>query len=56
MRFIKLYPLPVLVGGGLVGGLAVRFVFGAPQLGRWVFLATLVAGGGNRAGAQRSAP
>ena len=45
-RMLKLYPLPVLVGAGLVTGLAARFVVGAPQVGQGFFLATLVAGGG----------
>jgi len=36
----------VVVGGGLVVGLAARFVFGLPEAARWIFLATLVAGGG----------
>jgi len=45
-RMLKLYPLPVLVGAGLVTGLAARLVVGAPQVGQWIFLATLVAGGG----------
>ena len=46
MRFVKLYPLPLVVGGGLVIGLAARFVFGAPDVGEWVFLVALLAGGG----------
>jgi len=45
-RFIRSYSLPVIVGGGLVIGLAARFVFAAPEVGQWVFLAALVAGGG----------
>ncbi len=40
------YSLPVIVGGGLVIGLAARFVFAAPDVGQWVFLAALLAGGG----------
>ena len=46
MRWLKAYPLPLAVGGGLLAGLAARFVFGAPGAARVVFLATLVAGGG----------
>src|SRR5205807_9202554 len=46
MRFLKTYPLPVIVGAGLVIGLAARFLFAAPQVGQWVFLAALLAGGG----------
>jgi heavy metal translocating P-type ATPase len=34
------------VGGGLLAGLAARFVFAAADVGEWVFLAALVAGGG----------
>jgi len=45
-RPLRVYPLPVLVGGGLVTGLAARFSFGSPQVGQWIFLVTLVAGGG----------
>ncbi len=40
------YLLPVMVGGGLVVGLAARFVFGAPDVAQWVFLGALLAGGG----------
>ena len=40
------YLLPVMVGGGLVIGLAARRVFAAPDVGRWVFLGALLAGGG----------
>src|SRR5436309_13754057 len=40
------YLLPVMVGGGLVIGLAARFVFAAPDVGQWVFLGALLAGGG----------
>ncbi len=43
---VRRYPLPVMVGGGLVIGLAARFVFAAPDLGQWVFLAALLTGGG----------
>jgi len=46
MRFIKQYPLPLIVGGGLVAGLAARFLFGSPQVGQGIFLAALIAGGG----------
>src|SRR6266516_6283385 len=46
MRFVKLYPLPAIVGAGLVIGLAARFVFAAPDVGEWVFLGALLAGGG----------
>ena len=31
---------------GLAGGLAARFLFGAPVVGQWIFLAALAAGGG----------
>src|SRR5881397_2865230 len=40
------YLLPVMVGGGLVIGLAARFVFAAPAVGQWVFLGALLMGGG----------
>ncbi len=40
------YSLPVIVGGGLVIGLAARFVFAAPDVGELVFLGALLAGGG----------
>ncbi len=46
MRFIRQYPLPAIVGAGLVAGLATHLVFRAPEPARWIFLATLVAGGG----------
>ena len=46
LRFIKLYPLPAIVGGGLALGLAARLLVGAPGVARWIFLATLVIGGG----------
>ncbi len=46
VRFIRQYPLPAIVGGGLVAGLAAHFAFRAPEVARWIFLATLVAGGG----------
>lgn len=39
------YPLPLIAGGGLIGGLAARSLFGAPAVGQWVFLAALGAGG-----------
>src|SRR5581483_346601 len=42
MRWLKAYPLPLAVGGGLLAGLAARFVFGAPGAARVVFLAPLV--------------
>jgi heavy metal translocating P-type ATPase len=45
-RWLEAYPLPLVVGGGLLAGLAARFVFGAPGAARVVFLATLVVGGG----------
>ncbi|HXL34878.1 MAG TPA: HAD-IC family P-type ATPase, partial [Gemmatimonadales bacterium] len=45
-RKLVSYPLPVIVGGGLVIGLAARFVFGAPDVGQWLFLGALLAGGG----------
>ena len=46
MRFVQSYPLPVLVGAGLVIGLAARFVFAAREVGDGMFLAALVVGGG----------
>ncbi|HEU5260586.1 MAG TPA: heavy metal translocating P-type ATPase [Gemmatimonadales bacterium] len=46
MRLIKQYPLPVIVGGGLVAGLAARLLFGSPQVAQGIFLAALIAGGG----------
>jgi heavy metal translocating P-type ATPase len=45
-RFLRLYPLPVLVGAGLVAGVAAHVAFAAPDLARGIFLATLLAGGG----------
>ncbi len=45
-RLIGRYPLPLIAAVGLVGGLAARFLFGAPAVGQWVFLAALAAGGG----------
>jgi heavy metal translocating P-type ATPase len=45
LRLVRLYPLPLLVGGGLVAGLAARFVMGAPTTANGIFLATLIAGG-----------
>ena len=45
-RLIRRYPLPLIAAVGLVGGLAARFLFGAPAVGQWVFLAALAAGGG----------
>src|SRR5437773_12323084 len=38
--------IPLIVAAGLVAGLVARFVFAAPDVGQWVFLAALVAGGG----------
>ena len=46
LRFVKLYPLPAIVGGGLVAGLAAHFVLWTPGVARWIFLATLLTGGG----------
>ncbi|HEV2751731.1 MAG TPA: heavy metal translocating P-type ATPase [Gemmatimonadales bacterium] len=46
VRVVKSYPLPAIVGVGLVAGLTVQFVFRAPELARWVFLGTLLTGGG----------
>jgi heavy metal translocating P-type ATPase len=46
MRFVKSYPLPTIVGAGLLIGLAARFLFVAPDVAQWVFLAALLAGGG----------
>ncbi len=45
-RLAKLYPLPAIVGGGLVAGLAAHLVFRAPGVAHWIFLATLLTGGG----------
>ncbi len=45
MGFMRQYPLPVLVGGGLLAGLAARLLFGAPVVAQRLFLATLLAGG-----------
>lgn len=45
-RLVKSYPLPALVGGGLVLGLAAQFVFRASGVAGWIFLGTLLAGGG----------
>ncbi len=42
----KAYALPVLVGVGLVVGLGARFAFGSPPAAQWIFLVTLVLGGG----------
>ncbi len=43
---LKAYPLPVIAGGGLLAGLAARWLFGAPEVSRGIFLATLIVGGG----------
>src|SRR5207245_8205943 len=47
-RFIKAYPLPIIVGGGLALGLATHAVFpgGGTAAGRWILLGTVLAGGG----------
>ncbi len=42
----KAYALPVLVGVGLLVGLGARFAFGSPPAAQWIFLVTLVLGGG----------
>jgi heavy metal translocating P-type ATPase len=46
VRFVKLYPLPAIVGAGLVAGLAAQFAFGSAGAARGIFLATLLVGGG----------
>ena len=46
LQFLKSYPLPAIVGGGLVAGLLARFPFQAPGVAGWIFLGTLLAGGG----------
>jgi heavy metal translocating P-type ATPase len=46
LRHVRRYPLPVIAAVGLLTGLAAGAVGGAPQVGRWIFLATLVVGGG----------
>jgi len=45
-RFIRSYPLPTIVGSGLVAGLAAQVALRAPGLAQWIFLATLATGGG----------
>jgi heavy metal translocating P-type ATPase len=45
LRFIRRYPLPAIVGAGLVGGLVARFAFRAPAVASWIFLAALLMGG-----------
>jgi heavy metal translocating P-type ATPase len=45
-RRILRYPLPLIAGVGLTGGLAARFLFGTPTVGQWIFLAALAVGGG----------
>ena len=45
LRFVRLYPLPVLVGVGLVGGLVAYVAFPSSAAARWIFLATLLIGG-----------
>jgi heavy metal translocating P-type ATPase len=45
LRFVRLYPLPVLVGGGLVSGLVAHVAFPSSAAARWIFLATLLIGG-----------
>lgn len=44
-RLIRQYPLPAIAGGGLLTGLFAQFLFQAPELARWIFLATLVVCG-----------
>jgi heavy metal translocating P-type ATPase len=44
LQLVRRYPLPVLVGGGLVVGLVTRVVVGA-SAANWIFLGTLVGGG-----------
>jgi len=44
-RLIRQYPLPLIAGGGLIGGLVARFLFGAPAVAQWIFLSALAAGG-----------
>ncbi|HXI65922.1 MAG TPA: heavy metal translocating P-type ATPase [Gemmatimonadales bacterium] len=46
LRFVRLYPLPVLVGAGLVSGLVAQVAFPSSAAARWIFLATLLIGGG----------
>ncbi len=46
LRFVKLYPLPAIVGGGLVAGVVAHLVFRTPGVAQWIFLATLLTGGG----------
>jgi heavy metal translocating P-type ATPase len=45
LRLIRLYPLPVTVGAGLLVGAVAHLLFEAPGFARWVFLATLLLGG-----------
>jgi heavy metal translocating P-type ATPase len=45
-RLILRYPLPLIAGVGLIGGLVARFLFGAPAVGQWIFVVALAAGGG----------
>src|SRR5437879_9630930 len=45
LRFVRLYPLPVLVGAGLVSGLVAQVAFPSSAAALWIFLATLLIGG-----------
>ena len=45
MRFVRLYPLPLIAAAGLAGGLGARYGFGAKTVAQEIFLATLLAGG-----------
>jgi heavy metal translocating P-type ATPase len=45
-RPLRLYALPIVAAAGLLAGLTARFLFGGAAVGRWLFLATLVMGGG----------
>jgi heavy metal translocating P-type ATPase len=45
-QVLKSYPLPVIVGAGLVAGLTAHFAFRADDVAEWIFLATLLVGGG----------
>ena len=45
LRLIRQYPLPAIAGAGLLVGLSAQFLFHAPELARWIFLAALVVTG-----------
>jgi heavy metal translocating P-type ATPase len=44
-RPLRFYALPIVAAGGLLAGLAARFLLGAGAVSRWLFLTTVVVGG-----------